>query len=119
MKKVLITGVSVIDFIFQIDAIPNNFEKYRANNASISGGGVAANAAVAIAKLNGEPSLVSRIGKDEIGLMIKNGLIKENVNLDNLIILDDGFQHRKIQAKTYILTTPVHNLYFINNIWIN
>ena len=57
MKKVLITGVSVIDFIFQIDAIPNNFEKYRANNASISGGGVAANAAVAIAKLNGKPSL--------------------------------------------------------------
>ncbi len=55
MKKVLITGVSVIDFIFQIDAIPNNFEKYRANNASISGGGVAANAAVAIAKLNGKP----------------------------------------------------------------
>ena len=28
MKKVLITGVSVIDFIFQIDEIPNNFEKY-------------------------------------------------------------------------------------------
>ena len=62
MKKVLITGVSVIDFIFQIDAIPNNFEKYRANNASISGGGVAANAAVAISKLNGKPSLASRIG---------------------------------------------------------
>ena len=42
MKKILITGVSVIDFIFQIDAIPNNYEKYRANDASISGGGVAA-----------------------------------------------------------------------------
>ena len=99
MKKVLITGVSVIDFIFQIDAIPNNFEKYRANNASISGGGVAANAAVAIAKLNGKPSLVSRIGKDEIGLMIKNGLIKENVNLDNLIIFDG---HKSSFSSVYI-----------------
>ncbi len=85
MKKVLITGVSVIDFIFQIDEIPNNFEKYRANNASISGGGVAANAAVAIAKLNGKPSLVSRIGKDEIGLSED-----ENQKVEKLLeFLDD------------------------------
>ena len=77
MKKILISGVSVIDFIFQVESIPTTYEKYRAKNASISGGGVAANAAVAIAKLNGNPSLVSRLGNDEIGLMIKNGLLKE------------------------------------------
>ena len=99
MKKVLITGVSVIDFIFQIDAIPNNYEKYRANDASISGGGVAANAAVAIARLNGKPSLVSRIGNDEIGLMIKNGLIKENVNLDNLTTFNG---HKSSFSSVYI-----------------
>ena len=99
MKKVLITGVSVIDFIFQIDAIPNNYEKYRANDASISGGGVAANAAVAIARLNGKPSLVSRIGNDEIGLMIKNGLIKENVNLDNLATFNG---HKSSFSSVYI-----------------
>ena len=99
MKKILITGVSVIDFIFQIDAIPNNYEKYRANDASISGGGVAANAAVAISRLNGKPSLVSRIGNDEIGLMIKNGLIKENVNLDNLATFNG---HKSSFSSVYI-----------------
>ena len=72
MKKVLVTGVSVIDFIFQIDEIPKLYEKYRANDSSISGGGIAANAAVAISRLSGSSTLVSRLGKDEIGKIIKN-----------------------------------------------
>ena len=99
MKKILISGVSVIDFIFQVESIPTSYEKYRAKNASISGGGVAANAAVAIAKLNGNPSLVSRLGKDEIGLMIKNGLLKEKVNIDNVVIFDG---HKSSFSSVYI-----------------
>ena len=47
MVKVLVTGVSVIDFIFQLERMPKKNEKFKAQNASISGGGVAANAAVA------------------------------------------------------------------------
>jgi len=82
MKKVLVTGVSVIDFIFKIDEIPKLYEKYRANDSSISGGGIAANAAVAISRLAGSSTLVSRLGKDEIGKIIKNGLIDEDVNVD-------------------------------------
>ena len=34
----------------------------------------------------------------------------------NLIILDDGYQHRKIQASVYILITPFHNLFYNDNI---
>lgn len=84
MKKVLVTGVSVIDFIFQIDEIPKHFEKYRAKDASISGGGVAANAAVAISRLEGSSTLVSRLGKDDIGRIIENGLSEEGVNIKNI-----------------------------------
>tara|TARA_B100000963_G_scaffold40097_3_gene29832 strand:+ start:3351 stop:4385 length:1035 start_codon:yes stop_codon:yes gene_type:complete len=50
----------------------------------------------------------------------RNKAVKKIINdfpKINLIILDDGFQHRKIQAKNYILTTPFHNLYFNNNIF--
>ena len=50
----------------------------------------------------------------------RNKAVKKIINdfpKINLIILDDGFQHRKIQAKTYILTTPFHNLYSNNNIF--
>ena len=82
MKKVLVTGVSVIDFIFKLDHIPKEFEKFRARDASISGGGIAANAAVAISKLGGTASLATRLGDDEIGLMIKKELIEEGVNIE-------------------------------------
>ena len=81
MVKVLVTGVSVIDFIFQIERMPKKNEKFKAQNASISGGGVAANAAVAISKLGGLCTLVSRLGNDEIGSMIMNGLIQEGVDI--------------------------------------
>ena len=84
MKRVLVTGVSVVDFIFQIDEIPKYFEKYRAKDASISGGGVAANAAVAISRLEGSSTLVSRLGKDDIGRIIENGLSEEGVNIKNI-----------------------------------
>ena len=51
MSKVMITGVAVVDFIFQIETMPKEPEKYRAQEAAISGGGIAANAAVAISRL--------------------------------------------------------------------
>ena len=82
MVNVLITGVSVVDFIFQLNEIPKENEKFRAENASISGGGIAANAAVAISRLGGTPTLVSRLGYDQIGSMIKNDLIEEGVNVN-------------------------------------
>ena len=81
MKTVLVTGVSVIDFIFQLDEIPKKFEKFRALDASISGGGVAANAAVAISRLGGSATLVSRLGNDQVGAIIKNQLIEEGINV--------------------------------------
>ena len=64
MKTVLVTGVSVIDFIFQLDEIPKKSEKFRALDASISGGGVAANAAVAISRLGGSATLTASIDHD-------------------------------------------------------
>ena len=82
MVNVLITGVSVVDFIFQLNEIPKENEKFRAENASISGGGIAANAAVAVSRLGGTPTLVSRLGYDQIGSMIKNDLIEEGVNVN-------------------------------------
>ena len=82
MKTVLVTGVSVIDFIFQLEEIPKTYEKFRALDSSISGGGIAANAAVAITKLGGAATLVSRLGNDEIGSIITNDLTREGVNVN-------------------------------------
>lgn len=99
MAKVLVTGVSVIDFIFQLESMPRKNEKFRAENASISGGGVAANAAVAISKLGGSCTLVSRLGNDEIGSIIKSDLMKEGVDVGFTRLFDN---HKSSFSSVYI-----------------
>lgn len=76
------SGVAVLDFLFQMQEFPDRPDKYRAEGASITGGGNAANAAVAIARLEGSPHLSSRLGDDEIADLILSGLKKEDVNCD-------------------------------------
>ena len=80
MSSILVAGVAVLDFVFHMKNFPRLAEKYRADGASISGGGNAANAAVAIARLQGSAYLASRLGHDEIADMIVSGLEKEGVN---------------------------------------
>ncbi|MEM7464489.1 MAG: PfkB family carbohydrate kinase [Pseudomonadota bacterium] len=80
MAKILVTGVAVIDFVFQMDEFPDRPEKYRTHEAVISGGGCAANAAVAIARLGGEAMLSSRLGADAVGDMIVQDIKNEGVD---------------------------------------
>ena len=80
MANVLTCGVAVIDFVFYMKEFPNEAKKYRADNATIVGGGNAANASVAIQRLGGNSSLISRIGNDQIGDMIIAGLKNDHVD---------------------------------------
>jgi sulfofructose kinase len=80
--NVLAVGVAVIDFVMNLDEFPRHADKYRANKSAIVGGGCGANAAVAIARLDGVCTLASRLGEDFIGDMIISGLIKEGVNCE-------------------------------------
>lgn len=67
MANVFITGMAVVDFVFSVDEMPKQAEKYRADNAVVVGGGCAANAAVAIARLGGQATLATRLGLDQLG----------------------------------------------------
>ena len=80
MTTVVAAGVAVIDFVFLLDDVPLHGRKYRARDASITGGGCAANAAVAISRLGGNAILAARLGEDDIGGMILSGLEKEGVD---------------------------------------
>ena len=62
MTEILVAGVAVLDFVFDVGEFPRSPEKYRAKGASIVGGGNAANSAVAITRLGGTARLASRIG---------------------------------------------------------
>lgn len=64
MATVISLGVAVQDFVFSVDEIPTQAQKYRANNFALSGGGCAATAAVAVARLGGASQLISRLGND-------------------------------------------------------
>lgn len=80
MPDILVAGVAVLDFIFHMDSFPRTAEKYRAKGANITGGGNAANAAVAIARLGGNAILAARTGDDQVAELIISGLQKEAVD---------------------------------------
>jgi sulfofructose kinase len=80
MTGVLCVGVAVHDFVFGLDEMPTRAEKYRARTVASVGGGCAANAAVAVARLGGEALIAGRLGADGIGDLIVAGLEAERVD---------------------------------------
>jgi sulfofructose kinase len=80
MTLVVSSGVSVVDFVFSVAEMPREAIKYRAKDATIVGGGCAANAAVAVARLGGESWLAARIGDDLIADIMLKDLAEEGVN---------------------------------------
>ena len=74
MASVLSVGTAVVDFVMTVDHLPTEGRKYRASEATIVGGGCAANAAIAIARLGGESLLAGHLGTDAVGDLIIGGL---------------------------------------------
>ncbi len=69
-KRIITIGHAALDFVYRIDAFPARPTKLRAREHITSGGGMAANAAAAAARLGGDVSLWSRIGADAAGRLI-------------------------------------------------
>ncbi len=78
--KIVCIGQAVVDVVMTVETMPRRAEKYRAEDAAIVGGGCAANAAVAIARLGGRAIWGGRLGQDEIGDLILRGLEAEQVD---------------------------------------
>ncbi len=81
MTRVLCIGSAVADFTFTFDQLPKRAEKYVAHTADVVGGGIAANAAVAVARLGGTALLGAQLGDDAIGDMILAGVEREKVDV--------------------------------------
>ncbi|MDX2201974.1 MAG: PfkB family carbohydrate kinase [Hyphomicrobiaceae bacterium] len=80
-KLVICVGHAALDRIYRIEAFPPEPTKVRALEHVEAGGGMAANAAVAIARLGGRAELWSRIGDDAAGVAIRAGLKSERVDV--------------------------------------
>jgi sulfofructose kinase len=73
-KRVLCVGNCVLDQIFEVERIPRAAEKVLALASRESGGGPAATAAVAIARLGGDVAFAGVVGEDPPGRMLRDRL---------------------------------------------
>lgn len=98
-KRIMVAGSAALDFVYQVDALPQRAEKYAAEAVDIVGGGCAANAAVAIARLGGKSQLLARFGNDEVSEIVIGQLLSENVDSSPCVISADG---RSAMSSVYV-----------------
>jgi sulfofructose kinase len=81
-KPVLVVGHCALDRVYRIEAFPARPTKVSARDHREDGGGAAANAAAAIARLGGRVALWSRAGDDETGDKARRLLVQAGVDID-------------------------------------
>ncbi len=79
-KAIIAVGHAALDYVYRIAAFPSTPTKVRAVEHIASGGGMAANASAAIARLGGKVSLWSRVGDDDAGSIIRQQLQRAGVD---------------------------------------
>lgn len=82
--RVICVGHGALDRVFSVDSWPSASAKIVAHRFEESGGGMAANAAVAIARLGGIAEFWGPAGEDATAGVIEAQLRAEGVNIDNL-----------------------------------
>ena len=73
MIRVVCVGITVMDRIYYVEGLPTESGKYVARNYTEVGGGPAATAAVAAARLGAQVDFIGRVGDDDTG----NSLLAE------------------------------------------
>lgn len=90
MKRIICVGHAALDRIYRIDTFPPKPTKIRALEHIEAGGGMAANAAAAIAKLGRPVDLWSRIGDDDNGVKIRRSLTSVGVDARYVQAFEDN-----------------------------
>lgn len=84
MYKIFCLGNATWDRIFTVESIPSAAMKYFSSSYREVGGGVAATAAVAAAKLGAHVEFIGRIGQDNTGELVKSDLNNWGVETNHL-----------------------------------
>jgi sulfofructose kinase len=80
--QIICLGITTLDRVWPIATLPATSGKYRATGYLEVGGGMAANAAVAVARLGGAASYWGRAGDDSVGHTMKKEMAACGVNVD-------------------------------------
>jgi sulfofructose kinase len=86
----IMVGHAALDRVYRVEAFPREPTKVRAIEAIEVGGGMAANAAVAAARLGAKVELWSRVGDDNAAAIIKAGLKAERVDVRAIESFEDS-----------------------------
>jgi sulfofructose kinase len=89
--RIICLGLSALDQIWQVDKpFAGGSEKIRASEFATTGGGMAANAAVTIARLGGRPAFWGRGGDDAAGHEMREGLSREGIDVSHFRLFAGG-----------------------------
>jgi sulfofructose kinase len=81
LRRIVVVGHAALDHVYRVETIPTEPRKIRALEHIEGGGGMAANAAAAIARLGGAVELWSRTGADGAGQLIRSYLEADQVDI--------------------------------------
>lgn len=83
--RVVCVGVAVVDAIFDVPVLPSGPDKVHATGYREVAGGVAANAARAIARLGGRAALLTRLGADRLADLLTAEFAAEGVDVTGVV----------------------------------
>jgi len=89
--RIICLGLSALDQIWQVEQpFAGGSEKIKATEYTTAGGGMAANAAVSVARLGGAAAFWGRAGEDAAGHEMRTALSREGIDLRNFRLFPDG-----------------------------
>ena len=87
MKKVVVLGSLNMDYVINVEKMPQKGETILGLSMSKTPGGKGANQAYAIGKLGGKVSMIGAVGEDENGKILKKNLNSVGVNTEGIMEL--------------------------------
>jgi sulfofructose kinase len=85
--RVVCIGIASLDAIALVERLPEAGVRMPAREALLAGGGVAATAAVTLARLGVPVAFIGRVGEDEPGRMVVDGIAREGVDTSGLRVV--------------------------------
>jgi sulfofructose kinase len=86
MAGVVCAGIAVLDQVWELPALPDAPGKYIAGGLRVTGGGMAATAAVAVASLGGSAAWCGRLGADATGEALIGALRGHGVDVSGAAV---------------------------------
>ena len=101
--RVVCIGIATLDAILEVDRLPTSDERIPATGSILAGGGVAATAAVTLARLGVPVAFIGRLGDDRTGRWIRDDLAAAGVDVAGLRL--DGNRRSPLSAVLVERTT--------------